>query len=272
MLVPTPTGQQIPLGQLADLKFVVGPPGIKSENARPNAWIYVDIRNIDVGTYVERAKKAVQESVDIPAGYTIGWSGQYEYMQRAQQRLMYVIPLTILIIFLILYINTQSLIKTGIVFLAVPLSLVGAVWLLYLLDYNMSIAVWVGIIALAGLGAELGVVMLLYLDQSYEDFKKRGILRNRNDLADAIYNGAVKRVRPVVMTITVIIAGLLPILWSHGTGADVMKRIATPMVGGVATAGMIVLLIYPVIFYLWRSRSLPKGSPFTGFHHLKETK
>ena len=234
VLVPTPTCQQIPLGQLADLKFVVGPPGIKSENARPNAWIYVDIRNIDVGTYVERAKKAVQESVDIPAGYTIGWSGQYEYMQRAQQRLMYVIPLTILIIFLILYINTQSLIKTGIVFLAVPLSLVGAVWLLYLLDYNMSIAVWVGIIALAGLGAELGVVMLLYLDQSYEDFKKRGILRNRNDLADAIYNGAVKRVRPVVMTITVIIAGLLPILWSHGTGADVMKRIATPMVGGVA--------------------------------------
>ena len=272
VLVPTPTGQQIPLGQLADLKFVVGPPGIKSENARPNAWIYVDIRNIDVGTYVERAKKAVQESVDIPAGYTIGWSGQYEYMQRAQQRLMYVIPLTILIIFLILYINTQSLIKTGIVFLAVPLSLVGAVWLLYLLDYNMSIAVWVGIIALAGLGAELGVVMLLYLDQSYEDFKKRGILRNRNDLADAIYNGAVKRVRPVVMTITVIIAGLLPILWSHGTGADVMKRIATPMVGGVATAGMIVLLIYPAIFYLWRSRSLPKGSPFTGFHLLKETK
>ena len=152
-----------------------------------------------------------------------------------------------------------------------PLSLIGAIWLLYLLNYNLSIAVWVGVIALAGLGAELGVIMLLYLDNAYEDFRKRGILKNRNDLADAVYHGAVKRIRPVVMTITVIIAGLLPIMWSQGTGADVMKRIATPMVGGVASAGVIVLLIYPVIYYLWRSRGLPKGGPFTGFHHLKET-
>jgi Cu(I)/Ag(I) efflux system membrane protein CusA/SilA len=271
VLVPTPTGQHIPLGQLADLRFAIGPPSIKSENARPNAWIYVDLRGVDVGTYVKNAKKVVEEQVDIPAGYTINWSGQYEYMQRAQQRLMYVIPLTILIIFVIIYINTQSIIKTAIVFLAVPFSLVGAIWLLYLLGYNMSIAVWVGIIALAGLDAETGVVMLLYLDHAYEKFIKQGILKNRNDLADAIYDGAVKRVRPKVMTISVIVAGLLPIMWSHGTGADVMKRIATPMVGGVITSGIMELLIYPIIFYLWKARPLPKAGPFKGFHHLKET-
>jgi Cu(I)/Ag(I) efflux system membrane protein CusA/SilA len=270
VLVPTPTGQHIPLGQLATLRYVLGPPSIKSENARPNAWIYVDLRGIDVGTYVENAKKVVEERIKLPAGYTINWSGQYEYMQRAKERLTYVIPMTVVIIFVIIFVNTKSLIKTGIVFLAVPFSLVGAIWLLYLLGYNMSIAVWVGIIALAGLDAETGVVMLLYLDQAYEDFKRRGVLKNRNNLADAIYEGAVKRVRPKVMTISVIVAGLLPILWSHGTGADVMKRIATPMVGGVITSGIMELLIYPIVFYLWRSRRLPKGERFTGFHHLKE--
>jgi Cu(I)/Ag(I) efflux system membrane protein CusA/SilA len=272
VLVPSPTGQHIPLGQLAHLRFAIGPPMIKSENARPNAWIYVDLRGVDVGTYVESARKIVEEQVDVPAGYTITWSGQYEYMQRAQQRLMYVIPLTIVIIFVIIYINTQSIIKTAIVFLAVPFSLVGAIWLIYLLGYNMSIAVWVGIIALAGLDAETGVVMLLYLDQAYEKFRKGGLLRTRHDLADAIYEGAVKRVRPKVMTISVIVAGLLPIMWSHGSGADVMKRIATPMVGGVITSGVMELLIYPIIFYLWRARPLPKGEPFKGFHHLKEAK
>ena len=270
VLVPTPTGQQIPLSQLTDMRYVVGPPGIKSENSRPNAWIYVDLRGIDVGTYVQNAQTAVSEQIQLPPGYTIAWSGQYEYMLRAQERLMYVIPLTIVIIFVIIFINTKSVIKTAIVFMAVPFSLVGAIWLIYLLGYNMSIAVWVGIIALAGLDAETGVVMLLYLDHAYEDFKERGLLRHRNDLADAIYEGAVKRVRPKVMTITVIIAGLLPILWSHGAGADVMKRIATPMVGGVVTSGIMELLIYPVIFYLWRSRKLAKGGPFTGFHHMKE--
>ncbi len=270
VLVPTPTGMQIPLGQLANLRFVTGPPGIKSENARPNAWIYVDLRGVDVGTYVANARKAVAEQIEVPVGYTINWSGQYEYMQRAQERLLLVIPATILIIFVILFINTKSIIKTAIVFLAVPFSLVGAIWLLYLLDYNMSIAVWVGIIALAGLDAETGVVMLLYLDHAYEKFLKRGVLRTRNDLADAIYDGAAKRVRPKVMTISVILAGLLPILWSHGTGADVMKRIATPMVGGVVTSGIMELAVYPVIFYLWKCRGLEKGTRFTGFHHLKE--
>ena len=271
VLVPTPAGQQIPLGQLASVKYVLGPPAIKSEGARPNAWIYVDLRGIDVGTYVENAQKVVAEKIKLPTGYTVAWSGQYEYMQRAKQRLMYVIPLTVVIIFVIIFLNTKSLIKTAIVFLAVPFSLVGAIWLIYLLGYNMSVAVWVGIIALAGLDAETGVVMLLYLDQAYEDFTQRGALNDRNDLADSIYMGAVKRVRPKVMTICVIVAGLVPILWSQGAGADVMKRIATPMVGGVVTSGIMELAIYPIIFFLWRSRRLPKGAPFTGFHHLKET-
>jgi Cu(I)/Ag(I) efflux system membrane protein CusA/SilA len=270
VLVPTPAGQHIPLGQLAEMHYVLGPPSIKSENSRPNAWVYVDLRGIDVGTYVENAKKIVEEKVKMPPGYNITWSGQYEYMQRAKERLLYVIPLTVVIIFVIIFLNTKSLIKTAIVFLAVPFSLVGAIWLIYLLGYNMSVAVWVGIIALAGLDAETGVVMLLYLDVAYEEFKTKGILNSRNDLADSIYQGAVKRVRPKVMTICVIIAGLLPILWSQGTGADVMKRIATPMVGGVVTSGIMELLIYPIIFYLWRAHSLPKSGPFRGFHHLKE--
>jgi Cu(I)/Ag(I) efflux system membrane protein CusA/SilA len=270
VLVPTPAGQHIPLGQLAELHYVLGPPSIKSENSRPNAWIYVDLRGIDVGTYVENAKRIVDENVKMPAGYNITWSGQYEYMQRAKERLLYVIPLTIVIIFVIIFLNTRSLIKTAIVFLAVPFSLVGAIWLIYMLGYNMSVAVWVGIIALAGLDAETGVVMLLYLDVAYEEFREKGILNSRNDLADSIYQGAVKRVRPKVMTISVIIAGLLPILWSTGTGADVMKRIATPMVGGVVTSGIMELLIYPIIFYLWRAQPLPKSGPFKGFHHLRE--
>ena len=272
VLVPTPTGQQIPLGELVTMHYVLGPPGIKSENARPNAWVYVDISGIDVGTYVQNAQKAVAEQVKIPPGYTVTWSGQYEYMQRAQQRLLYVVPFTILIIFVILYLNTGSVIKTGIVFLALPFALVGSVWLLYASHYDMSIAVWVGIIALAGVSAETGVVMLLYLDMAYEEFMKRGILKDRNGLADAVYGGAVKRVRPKVMTLSVILAGLLPIMWSHGTGADVMKRIAAPMVGGVVTSGIMELAIYPIIYYLWRGRRLPKGGPFRGFHHLKEVR
>ena len=270
VLVPTPLGPQIPLGQLAELRYVVGPPSIKSENSRPNAWIYVDIRNVDVGSYVENAQEAVARQVAIPAGYSLAWSGQFEYMQRAHRRLMLVIPLTVLIIFVIIYLNTKSIIKTAIVFLAVPFSLIGAIWLVYLLDYNMSIAVWVGLIALAGLDAETGVVMLLYLDVAYGEFKKKGFLKTRNDLADAIYDGAVRRVRPKAMTISVIVAGLLPILWSTGAGADVMKRIATPMVGGVVTSGIMELAIYPIIYYLWKARGLPKGERFQGFQHHKE--
>ena len=265
ILVPTPGGAQVPLGQLAQVKIVRAPMGIKSEGAIPNAWIYVDVKNMDIGAYVQMAQRAVNESVasgavQVPSGYNIFWSGQYEYMLRAQQRLMIVVPLTLLIIVLIIYLNTQSIIKTSIVLLAVPFSLVGAFWMLYLFDYNLSVAVWVGLIALAGLDAETGVVMLLYLDLAYDDASKRGAMRNLTDLRDAIYHGAVKRVRPKAMTACVIIAGLLPILWSHGAGADVMKRIATPMIGGVITSTIMELAVYPAIFYLWRARRLCQHS------------
>jgi Cu(I)/Ag(I) efflux system membrane protein CusA/SilA len=261
IVVPTPTGAQIPLGQLASIKVVDGPMGIKSEGAVPNAWVYVDIRGVDVGTFVQNAKHAVNDAIArgeivLPGGYNLFWSGQYEYMLRAKERLLIVVPLTLLIITLIIYLNTKSAIKTAIVLLAVPFSLVGAVWAIYLCGYNLSVAVWVGIIALAGLDAETGVVMLLYLDLAFADWKNRGALNSTKDLRDAIYHGAVKRVRPKVMTTCVILAGLAPILWSHGAGADVMKRIATPMVGGVITSMLLNLAVYPAIYFLWRSRGL----------------
>ena len=259
IIVPTPSGAQIPLGQIATLNVVRAPMGVKSEGAIPNAWIYIDVKGIDIGTYVQMAQRAVNEAVQnkrvvLPSGYNIFWSGQYEYMQRAKQRLALVIPITLLIIILIIYLNTQSAVKTAIVLLAVPFSLVGAFWLIYLAGYNLSVPVWIGIIALAGLDAETGVVMLLYLDLAYNEWIKNGLMRNSGDLRDAIYHGAVKRVRPKAMTAAVIIGGLLPILWSHGAGADVMKRIATPMIGGVVTSTMMELLVYPAIFFIWRSR------------------
>lgn len=255
VLVPTPTGQQVPIGQLATLKLRSGPMVVRSEDTRPNAWIYVDIQDIDLGSYVAAAKTAVAENVTLPAGYSITWSGQYEYMQRAKQRLLYVIPATIFIIFLIIFTNTKSLTKTAIVFLAVPFSLVGAFWFLWILGYNTSIAVWVGIIALAGLDAETGVVMLLYLDIAYSDWQKKGKMNNEADLKDAIYHGAVKRIRPKIMTVATIIMGLLPIMWGTGTGSDVMKRIAAPMVGGVVTSAIMELAVYPAIYLLWKGRA-----------------
>jgi Cu(I)/Ag(I) efflux system membrane protein CusA/SilA len=241
---------------------------IRSEDTRPNAWVYVDIKDIDVGTYVQSAQKIVSEKIKLPVGYNIVWSGEYEYMQRAQQRLMLVIPLTLFIIFVIIYLNTRSLTKVAIVFLAVPFSLVGTFWFLYFLGYNLSIAVWVGIIALAGLDAETGVVMLLYLDQAYDEWKQKGLMRGLKDLKEAIHHGAVKRVRPKIMTASVIIAGLIPIMWSHGTGADVMKRIAAPMVGGVVTSVMMELMVYPVIYFLWKSWVLKKDARAAG-HELQ---
>ena len=256
ILVATPMGQHIPLGNLADIVIEKGPPAIKSENSRPNAWVYVDITGIDVGTYVKRAQEAVLEGVEVPAGYNIAWSGQYEYMVRAQERLMVVVPMTLMIIFVIIYMNTRSLFKTLIVLLAVPFSLIGAYWLLYLLGYNTSVAVWVGIIALAGVSAETGVVMLLYLDVAYDEAVGKGLMRNKKDLVDAVYHGAVSRVRPKIMTASVIMAGLFPIMWSTGSGADVMKRIATPMVGGMVTSVVVVLLVYPAIYYIWRGWNL----------------
>jgi Cu(I)/Ag(I) efflux system membrane protein CusA/SilA len=259
VLVPTPTGEQIPIGQLATITTRKGPMVVRSEDTRPNAWVYVDIKDIDVGTYVKNAQRTVAEKIKLPAGYNLIWSGQYEYMQRAQQRLLYVIPMTLFIIFVIIYLNTRSVTKVAIIFLAVPFSLIGAFWLLSVLGYNLSIAVWVGIIALAGLSAETGVVMLLYLDQAYDDWKKKGLMRGLSDLKEAIHYGAVKRVRPKIMTASVIIAGLLPIMWSHGSGADVMKRIAAPMIGGVVTSVIMELVVFPVIYFLWKGWSLKRA-------------
>lgn len=264
VLVPTPSGEQIPMGQLATITPRKGPMVIRSENTRPNAWVYVDIKDIDVGTYVQNAKKTVAEQIKLPAGYNIIWSGQYEYMQRAEKRLMYVIPMTLFIIFVIIYLNTKSVTKVAIVFLAVPFSLVGTFWFLYFLGYNLSIAVWVGIIALAGLDAETGVVMLLYLDHAYDDWKKKGMMKGLQHLKEAIHHGAVQRVRPKIMTASVIIAGLVPIMWSHGAGADVMKRIAAPMVGGVVTSVMLELAVYPVIYFLWKGWVLRKEAKASG--------
>lgn len=263
---PAEPPAQVPLGQLAKIRVVAAPMGVKSEAAVPNAWIYVDVQTSDLGTYVKGARSAVEAAIAagtirLPDGYNIFWSGQYEYMTRAKQRLLLIVPITLLIVGLLIYLSTQSIIKTAIVFLAVPFSLVGAFWLLYLLDYNLSVAVWVGLIALAGLDAETGVVMLLYLDLAYEKGVKEGKMRTAEDLSAAIYQGAVQRIRPKIMTVATTFIGLVPILWSTGTGADVMKRIATPMVGGVFTSTLMELMVYPAIYYVWKRRSLPAATP-----------
>ena len=256
ILVAGPTGVQVPLGKLAKIELRQGPPGIKSENARPNAWVYVDLRGIDVGTWVEKARREVAERVEVPPGYTVFWSGQYEYMQRARARLLLIVPLTLLIIFLILYFHTRSVIKTAIVLSAIPSALVGSIWLMHWLGYNWSIAVWVGLIALAGLAAETGVVMLLYLDIAYEDWKKRGRMRTFEHLREAVHHGAVQRIRPKMMTVLATLLALAPILWATGTGSDVMRRIAAPMVGGLATSFLAELVVTPAIYFIWRGLSL----------------
>jgi len=263
-LVTTPTGAQVPLSQVTTIRIHQGPPAIKSENARPNAWVYVDLTTSDLGTWVEGAKKAVAEKVELPAGYTIFWSGQYEYMQRAKARLLVIVPITIFLIFLILYLNTKSIIKTSIVLLAVPFSAVGAIWLMYFLGYHWSIAVWVGLIALAGLDAETGVVMLLYLDIAFDRRSQEGRMATYADLEQAVDHGAVQRIRPKMMTVMAILLSLVPILWATGAGADVMRRIAAPMVGGVVTSFVGELLVYPSIYFIWRSFKLRRTPLFRG--------
>ena len=248
---------RIPIGELADIKVVKGPTVIKSEEGLLTSYVYIDFSGRDVGGFVNEAKKKVA-SLQIPEGYRLVWSGEYEYLVSTHERLKIVIPLTIFIIFVLIYLNTRSAMKTAIVLLAVPFSLVGSFWFLYLLGYNMSIAVWVGIIALAGLDAETGVVMLLYLDLAYEQWKKEGRLKALADLKDAVMFGAVKRIRPKIMTVSVILAGLIPIMFSTGAGSDVMKRIAAPMIGGVVTSTILELIIYPAIYMLWRGRSLKR--------------
>jgi len=260
ILVPTPSGAQVPIAQLADIRIVKGPPVVKSENARNSAFVYIDITGIDVGTYVKTARQTVQERLDLPPGYSLLWSGQYEYMVRAEKRLMIVVPTTLLIIFLLLYFNFRNITESLLVMLSVPFSLTGGFWLMYLLGYNMSVAVGVGFIALAGVAAETGVVMLIYLDISYRRFREKfGARFNRQHLYAAIEEGAALRVRPKMMTVVAIMAGLAPIMWSHGSGSQVMKRIAAPMIGGMVSATVLTLIVVPVIYALWKGWRLPEG-------------
>jgi Cu(I)/Ag(I) efflux system membrane protein CusA/SilA len=260
VLVMTPSGAQIPLSQVADLRKTTGPSMIRNENGLLAGYVYVDMVGSDVGGYVARAKEAVAQGLTLPTGYSLEWSGQYENMLRVRERLKLVVPITIFIIFFLLYMNTRSGVKAGIVMLAVPFSVVGAVWLMYALGYNVSIAAWVGMIALMGLDAETGVFMLLFLDLSYEEARAKGRLRSLADLHEAIVHGAVKRVRPKLMTVSAAFMGLMPIMWSTGAGADVMKRVAAPMVGGLATSFLMELLVYPAIYLLWKwNGELEKG-------------
>jgi Cu(I)/Ag(I) efflux system membrane protein CusA/SilA len=252
VLVMTPSGAQIPLAQVAEIRMTTGPSMIRNENGLLAGYVYVDMVGSDVGGYVERAKQAVARELRLPVGYSLEWSGQYENMLRVRERLRLVVPFTVFTIFFLLYMNTRSGVKAGIVMLAVPFSAIGAVWLMYLLDYNVSIAAWVGMIALMGLDAETGVFMLLFLDLAYEEAKANGRLRSLAELKEAIVHGAVKRVRPKLMTVTAAFMGLMPIMWSVGAGSDVMKRVAAPMVGGLATSFLLELLVYPAIYLLWK--------------------
>ena len=256
VLIPTPAGPQIPLSYVADFSIVKGPPVVKSENARKTAWVYVDIRDIDIGTYVNNAREVIAAEVEMPEGYSMVWSGQYEYMERAQERLRIVIPLTLVVIFLLLYFNFKNIQESLIVMLSLPFSMVGGIWFIYLLGYNLSVAVGVGFIALAGVAAETGVIMLIYLDHAYKDRIERGEMRSLKDLYDAIIVGAVERVRPKMMTVVAIMAGLLPILWGTGTGSQVMKRIAAPMIGGMISSTILTLVVIPAIYFLWKRREV----------------
>ncbi len=255
VLVPTADGRmQVPLGQLARVQIVTGPAMIRDENGMLNGYVYVDVDvgDRDVGGYVEEAKALVRAKVTLPTGYSLVWSGQYEAMQRVRERLKLIVPLTFALVLLLLYLNTRSFIKTAIIVLAVPFSAVGAIWLLYALGYNMSIGVWVGLIALLGVDAETAVFMLLYLDIAYNDAKREGRLQSLPDLRSAILHGAVKRIRPKFMTVATMFLGLVPIMWSTGAGADVMKRIAAPMVGGIFTSFLLELVVYPAIYEIWK--------------------
>ncbi len=252
VLIPTASGQHIPLTQLAEIRLVTGPAMIRNENGMLAGYVYVDVAGRDIGSYVRDAKKAVAAQLKLQPGYALIWSGQYENMIRVRERLKMVVPLTLLVIVILLHLNTKSWVKTGIVLLAVPFSLIGAVWLLWILGYNISIAVWVGMIALMGLDAETGVFMLLFLDMSYHDAARAGKLRNEKDLDEAIVHGAVKRVRPKMMTVMAAFIGLLPIMWSTGMGADMMKRVAAPMMGGLFSSFVLELLVYPAVYAIWK--------------------
>jgi len=247
----------MPLSDVATIKIIDGPGMVKSENARLTGWLYVDIRDRDLGSYVADAKRYVAESFTLPPGYSLGWSGQYEYMLRAEKRLKFVVPITLLIILMLLYFNFKNFTESFMVLGAVPVALVGAIWFVYFLGFNFSVAVGVGLIALAGLAAEFGVVMLVYLDHAYEKHQPT----TARQLRDAVIEGAVLRVRPKAMTAAVILAGLLPIMLGEGTGSEVMKRIAAPMLGGMITAPLVSMVIIPVLYVMWRGRQISQRQP-----------
>jgi Cu(I)/Ag(I) efflux system membrane protein CusA/SilA len=254
VLVPTPSGAQVPLEELADIRVVQGPGMIRDENGMLAGYVYVDTAESDIGGFVGRIKAVVDREVHPPAGYSLQWSGQYESMLRVKQRMWVVVPITLFLIFVLLYMNTKSLFKALLVMFAVPFSAIGAIGLLYVLDYNISIAVWVGLIALLGLDAETGVFMLLFLDLSYHERVRQGKMKSFEDLTEAVVYGAVKRIRPKMMTVCAAMVGLLPIMWSAGTGADMMKRVAAPLVGGLATSFILELLVYPAAYTIWKWR------------------
>ncbi len=265
VLVSASGGQrQIPLAQLATIKAASGPAMIRDEDGLLTGYVYVDLAGRDPQSYIAEADRLLREKVKLLPGYAVAWSGQHEAMQRVKARLEVVIPLTLLLIFLLLFLNTRSVTKTFIVTLAVPFSAIGAVWFLYLLGYNMSVGVWVGLIALLGVDAETGVFMLLYLDLAYEQAKREGRLRNLADLQEAIVNGAVKRLRPKFMTVATTFLGLVPIMWATGTGSDVMKRIAAPLIGGIFTSFILELVVYPPIYQIWKWREVRATSKVQG--------
>jgi Cu(I)/Ag(I) efflux system membrane protein CusA/SilA len=261
ILVATPSGAQVALGQLAHIAVTRGSTLIKSENSYLNNIVYVDVHDRDVGGYVSEAKDLLDRKLVLPAGYRLEWSGQFEAMQRASARLHIVVPITLVLIFGLLYFNFRSVIESAIVMLSLPFALVGGVWLMWLLGYNMSVAVAIGFIALAGVAAETGVIMLIYLDHAHAAHSARGAMRSVEHVDAAIEEGAVERVRPKVMTVTAIMAGLIPILWSQGAGADVLKRIAAPMVGGMLSSTILTLIVIPAIYSLWKERGLAAIGP-----------
>ena len=252
----TPTGAQIPLSQVAAVRIVDGPPMLRSENARLSGWTFVDIRGVDLGSYVRQAQQLVREQVRLPPGYSLTWSGQYEYLQRAEARLAQVVPLTLVIIFVLLYLTFRNAAEAVMVMATLPFALIGGFWLLWALDYHLSVAVAVGFIALAGVAAEFGVVMLVYLDNALKTWRLRGTLRNVAEIKGAIMEGAVLRVRPKAMTVATIFAGLIPIMIGHGAGSEVMQRIAAPMIGGMITAPLLSLFVIPAVYLLWQRRRL----------------
>jgi copper/silver efflux system protein len=270
VLVETPRGAKIPMAQLAQISLTTGPPSIRDEQGSLAGIVFVDVAGRDLAGYVAEAQRVIREQLALKPGYRLEWGGQFQYLERAKARLQIVVPLTVFLIFVLLYLNFRSVSRSLIVLLSVPFGVVGAIVYLSLLHYHLSVAVWVGIIALAGVAAETGVIMIIFLDEAYDRWEREGRLRSLADLRDAIIEGAVQRVRPKMMTASVILFGLLPIMWSHGAGADVMKRIAAPMIGGMVTSTVLTLLVIPAIYALWRERQLPHVRPLLQSEPLRE--